>query len=105
MKKIIKGVTWLKILTLSITKQVRYIMVFVRDCFGVAFRAEANKNKVRGNGPITGLNRIKDLDQNCTKSTPKTFIYCLKIGGRGVILDGYHPQHVSRHNRSHAQSD
>ena len=105
MKKIIKGVTWLKILILSITNQVRYIMVFVRDCFGVAFRAEANKNKVRGNGPITGLNRIKDLDQNCTKSTPKTFFYSLKMGGRGGILDGYHPQHVSRHNRSHAQSD
>jgi hypothetical protein len=61
------------------------VMVSVRDRLAVAFRAKPNQNQVRGNGPITGLNRIKELGPNCTKSTPKTFIYCLKVGAWGVI--------------------
>jgi len=91
MKKIIKGVTWLKILTLSINNQVHYIMVSARDCLGVAFRAEANKNKVRGNQPVTGLNRIKGLARCCTNTAPKTFIYCLKTGGWGSFWTGTTP--------------
>ena len=105
MKKIIKGVTWLKILILSITTQVRYIMVSVRHRLAVAFRAKPNQNQVRGSQPVTGSNRIKGLGQSCTKSAPKTFIYCLKIGGRGVILEGCHPRRAACHNWSHAQSD
>lgn len=105
MKKIIKGVTWLKILILSITTQVRYIMVSVRDRLAVAFRAKPNQNQVRGSQPVTGFNRIKGLARCCTNTAPKNIIYSFKTKGRGVILEGYRPQQVSSHNRSHAQSD
>ena len=91
MKKIIKGVTWLKILILSITTQVRYIMVSVRHRLAVAFRAKPNQNQVRGSLPVTGLNRIKGLALGCTKSAPKTFIYCLKTGAGGSFWTGTTP--------------
>ena len=81
------------------------MMVSVRDCLGVAVRAESDKNKVRGNQPVTGLNRIKGLGRCCTNTAPKTIIYSFKTKGRGVSCDGYPPQRAASHNRSHAQSD
>jgi len=96
MKKIIKGVTWLKILTLSIMTQVRYIMVSARDCLGVALRAKPNQNRVRGSQPLTCASKVNSLGRCCTNFAPKTIIYCIKTKGRGVILDGYHPRRAAK---------
>jgi len=96
MKKIIKGVTWLKILTLSIMTQVRYIMVSARDCLGVALRAKPNQNRVRGSQPLTHTNKVNSLARCCTNTAPKNIIYSFKTGGRGVILEGCHPRRAAK---------
>lgn len=80
-------------------------MVSVRDRLGVAVRAKSNKNRVRGNGPVTASCKTNGLAKIRTKPAQKNSGISWKTGLGGVSCDGYHPQHVSRHNRSHAQSD
>jgi hypothetical protein len=46
---------------------------------------------VRGNQPVTGSNRIKELGQSCTNTAPKNIIYSFKTGAGGSFWTGATP--------------
>lgn len=67
------------------------VMVFVRDRLGVAVRAKPNKNRVRGNQPLTYANKVNSLDRCCTNFAPKNIIYSFKTGAGGSFWTGATP--------------
>ena len=91
MKKIIKGVTWLKILILSINNQVHYIMVSVRDRLAVALRAKSNKIRLEVTDLSPPLVKPMAWPRSAQNLHKKIVVFPGKLGWGGSFWTGTIP--------------